>query len=136
MDLDPRELPHHLYSACLEVHRRLGPGLPTAVYGDCLARELRMRELFFKRNAALPIRYRGACLRGSVKTDFLIEKSLLLNIRSPERTLVDERDQLQNYLRLARLKFGLLVDFEVADLRMGFIRIVLDLITGDMEQTH
>lgn len=107
------------------MHRELGPSLPEVVYRDCLARELRMRELIFERDQPLPILYRGAQIDSSeIVLDFIIEGSLMLLIASDEPGL-DGKQELLTYLRLSGLQSGLWVNFGEDDLRRGMRRMVI-----------
>ena len=125
VNLDQNELPHLIAGVCLEVHRELGPGLPEVVYRDCVARELRMRELIFERDQPLPILYRGAQIDSSeIILDFVVEGSLMLLIASDEPNL-DGKQELLTYLRLSGLQSGLWVNFGEHDLRRGMRRMVI-----------
>ena len=125
IELDSAELPHFLSGACLEVHRELGPGLSTAVYRDCLARELRMRELFFEMNEPLLVHFRGISVESDDDVlDFIVESSVVLLVRSAEPgTLDSERGRLKSYLRHSGYEAGMLVNFNVRDLRAGIYRV-------------
>lgn len=137
LNLDTNELPHLLAGVCLEVHRQMGPGLPAAVYRDCLARELRLQEFAYSRDQPLPIFYRGEKISSSeIVLDFVVEDSLLVMVFSESfdefepRDLSGEQRQLETYLRLAGLDAGLWVNFNVEDLRTGMHRLI---VTGPAE---
>jgi GxxExxY protein len=125
VNLDQNELPHLIAGVCLEVHRELGSALPEVVYRDCLARELRMRELIFERDQPLPILYRGAHIDSSeIVLDFVIENSLVLLVSSDEPG-IDGKQELMTYLRLSGLQSGLWVNFGEPDLRRGMRRMLI-----------
>ena len=125
VNLDQNELPHLIAGVCLEVHRELGPGLPEVVYRDCLARELRMRELIFERDLPLPILYRGAHIDSSeILLDFVVENSLVLLVAS-DGPGIDGKQELKTYLRLSGLQSGLWVNFGEDDLRRGMRRMLI-----------
>ncbi len=130
MKLDNHELPHLISGVCLEVHRELGAGLPDVVYRDCLAREMRMRELIFERNKPLPILYRGGHIDSSeIILDFVVEDRLVLLIDSEDPAEagrhIDARRELATYLRLSGLTLGLWVNFGEPDLRRGIRRMAI-----------
>ena len=109
--------------AMIEVHRELGPGLLERAYESCLAAELDMRELGFARQVALPVRYKGrALLECGYRLDFIVERTILVELKSVEQLLPVHEAQLITYLRLAHLPVGLLVNFNVAALRRGGLR--------------
>lgn len=125
IELDSAELPHFLSGACLEVHRELGPGLSAAVYRDCLARELRMRELFFETNEPLLVHFRGISVESDDDIlDFIVESSVVVLVRSADPgSLEADRSKLKTYLRHSGYEVGMLVNFNVRDLRAGIYRV-------------
>lgn len=108
----------------MEVHRHLGPGLFADAYRDCLAHELRMKEILFKRNQPLPIRYKELAVECAARVDFIIENMLILQV-DPGDASGDPKAQLKNYLRLSGLETGFLVNFNTPDIRQGIKRIIV-----------
>src|SRR5688572_30294830 len=84
VNLDPQELPHLIVGACMEVHRHLGPGLMVDAYTDCLALELRMKEIIFQRDTSLGFTYKGQKVETGIKVDFLVEKSVIVSVEAVE----------------------------------------------------
>ncbi len=131
MKLDANELPHLIAGVCLEVHRQLGPGLPEAVYRDCLEREMRMRELEFERNSPLLIMYRGEHVPSAeIALDFVVEDQLVVLVTAGDGSDIEAemshgRRELETYLRLSGLNAGLWVNFNVDDLRTGMRRVMI-----------
>ena len=109
----------------MEVHRRLGPGLLESAYGACLAHELSFQGVAFETQVALPIVYREVRLDCGYRLDFLIEKRLILEIKSVAELSSVHQAQLITYLKLAKLRVGLLINFNVTLLRHGLKRVVL-----------
>ena len=109
----------------MEVHRHLGPGLAPEIYRDCLALELRMKELIFQRDAALPFSYKGQKVERGIPVDFLIEKSVILAVDSVPSLEVTHKNRLKNILRLTGHEVGLLVNFNVDNLRDGVKRFIV-----------
>jgi len=125
VNLDPQELPHLIVGACMEVHRHLGRGLMVDAYSDCLALELRMKEIIFQREAALPYTYKGHKVETGIKVDFLVEKSVIVSVESVESFTPAHKNRLKNLLRLTGYEVGLLVNFNVDNLRDGVKRIIV-----------
>src|SRR5262249_30878034 len=73
--------------AGIEVHRALGPGLLESAYEECLAHEFRLRGLEFERQWLVPVEYKGIALACGYRLDFLVERSLVVEIKSLERLL-------------------------------------------------
>lgn len=111
----------------MEVHRHLGPGLMAEAYRDCLALELRMREIVFLRDQPLPIGYKGHRVDSAVRVDFLIENCVIVSTSILDLgDLGDlQKEHMKNVLRLTGFETGLLVNFNVANLRDGVKRIIV-----------
>ena len=109
----------------MEVHRHLGPGLMPEAYRDCLALELRMKEIVFLRDTALPFSYKGRKVDTGIKVDFLVEQSVIVSVESVEAFTLDHKNRLKSLLRLTGYEVGLLVNFNVDNLRDGVKRIIV-----------
>ena len=109
----------------MEVHRHLGPGLMPEAYRDCLAVELRMKEIFFQRDSPLPFTYKNQKVETGIKVDFLVEKSVIVSVESVDAFTTDHKNRLKNLLRLTGYEVGLLVNFNVDNLRDGVKRIIV-----------
>ena len=129
MKLDIRELPHVLVSACLEVHKEVGPHLVREAYLECLAQELKMRELIFERNIPAEINYKGRRITRAFKFDFIVEQLIALDVQTfPENDLAMKdrcKERLSTFLRLSGHETGLLINFHAANLRNGIKRIIV-----------
>ncbi|MDI1320688.1 MAG: GxxExxY protein [bacterium] len=123
MEFDP--VSNRVIGLMLEVHRELGPGLLESAYPSCLAYELKAANIPFESEVPLPVRYKGLALDCAYRMDFVIEKSLVLELKSVDALLPIHDAQLLTYLRLSGLKIGLLVNFNVPLLRQGLKRLVL-----------
>ena len=118
-------LTEKVIGAALEVHKTLGPGLLESTYSECLARELSLRSIAFRREVPLNVSYKGVSLDCGYRLDFLVEERLLIEMKSVEQMDKLHEAQLLTYLKLAKVKTGLLLNFNVALLRDGIIRRVL-----------
>jgi GxxExxY protein len=72
----------------------------------------------------LPIHYKGAALECSVKLDLLIQRRIIVEVKSVESINNVHKAQLLTYLRLKNLWLGLLINFNVEVLRDGVKRIL------------
>lgn len=109
--------------ACIEVHRRLGPGLLEACYEKCVCLELELRGIRFERQVALPVLYKGLRLEQSYRLDLLVEDSLVVEIKAVEQLLPVHVSQTLTYLRLGNFPTGLLINFNQATLKAGVRRL-------------
>ena len=115
----------HVVGALIEVHRRLGPGLLESAYEACVAREFSLRGLRFERQRALPVSYKGELVDCAYRADFIVEGSILLELKVVERLLPIHVAQVITYLQLSSIPVGLLVTFNVRVLRHGLRRLWL-----------
>lgn len=123
MEFEP--LSRELIGAAIEVHRALGPGLLESVYQRCLAIELGQRGIGYKREVRIPIRYRGRSVGDAYRVDFIVDESIVVEIKSVQRVEDIHRAQLLTYLRLTGLRTGFLLNFNQATLRDGIVRMRL-----------
>lgn len=110
--------------ASIEVHKNLGPGLLESIYESCLCDELSNRGLRCERQVALPIHYKGKKLDETFKIDVLIEDEIVVELKAVEKILPIHEAQLLTYLRLAKTRLGLLINFNVPRLKDGFKRLI------------
>ena len=120
-----RELSGAVIGCGIRVHSALGPGLLEAVYEECLCHELHRAGLRFRRQCELPIWYDGLAIATRLRLDLVVNERLIVEVKAVERLLPIHDAQLLTYLKLARLKLGLLLNFNVAHFRDGLRRKVL-----------
>ena len=118
------ELTDQAIAACIEVHRTLGPGLLESADEECVCHELPVRRLSFERQVPLPVQYKGVKLDCGYRLDIVVERQLLLELKTVEALLPIHHAQLLTYLKLGRMTYGLLVNFHVPVLKEGLKRIV------------
>ena len=106
------------------MHSRLGPGLFERPYRECLGRELRGRGLSIEVEKLLPIEYDGHIIDFGYRLDILVESAVVLEIKAVGQLLPLHEAQLLAYLRLSRKRVGLLINFNVINLRDGIQRLV------------
>lgn len=111
----------------MRVHTELGPGLLESVYEECLDLELAAAGLKFVRQQVLPIRYRGQVIQGTLRLDFVVEDSVILELKSVEKLAAIHTAQALTYLKLSGLRLCLLINFNVELLKEGIKRVALGL---------
>jgi GxxExxY protein len=119
-------LTERIIGAALEVHRELGPGLLESAYDVCLAAELSARGLSVERQKALPVVYKNQQLECGYRLDFVVEGSVVLEIKAVERLERVHSVQLLSYLRFARCPIGLLINFHAGFLTRDGVRRVVN----------
>jgi GxxExxY protein len=118
-------LSNRVIGCAIEVHRVLGPGLLESTYERCLAHELECNNIAFVPQQPMPVNYKGVCLDCGYRVDLLIEGKLIVELKSVEHLQRVHEAQLLTYLKLAGIKTGLLINFNVTQLRSGLKRYVL-----------
>lgn len=113
-----------ILDAAFTVFGELGSSLLESVYEAALAHELRHRGLFVVRQAVIPVRYRGIELEEGFRADLVVEKKVLVELKSVERLLPVHGKQVLTYLRLSGLSLGYLINFGSPVLKDGIQRIV------------
>lgn len=123
--MDTDQLIAEIISAADEVHRSSGPGLHEAEFEECLCYELNLRQLSFERQKPLPMQqnYKGQLLDCGYKLNLVVEDSVGVQLKYCEKIEAIHKSQLRAFLKLAGLNRGLLVNFNVADLRDGIVKI-------------
>jgi GxxExxY protein len=119
------ELTKEIIGAAIEVHRELGPGLLESAYEVCLCYELKLRGIPFACQLPLPVAFKGVNLDCGYRIDVCVQESVVVELKSVEKLTDLHRAQLLTYLRLSRMKVGLLLNFNVPVLKDGIVRIVL-----------
>jgi len=121
------EISSQVIGAAIEVHKQLGPGLLESSYEACLHYELRERGLEVKSQVLVPILYKGFQLDAGYRLDILVENRVVLEIKSVEELEGIHTAQLLTYLRLTKLKLGLLINFNSEKLIDGVKRVANNL---------
>jgi GxxExxY protein len=116
-------LTHRIIGAAIEVHRLLGPGLLESTYEECLCLELVLLGIPFERQVPLPIVYKSMRLLRAYKPDLLIDRAVIVELKTVEKILPVHEAQLLTYLRLSGLERGLLINFNSVPLKSGIRRL-------------
>tara|TARA_Y100000294_G_scaffold166054_1_gene174102 strand:+ start:660 stop:1061 length:402 start_codon:yes stop_codon:yes gene_type:complete len=118
------KLSNFIIGAGIEIHRVLGPGLLESAYEECLCHELALKNIKFERQKNLPVTYKGVHLDCGYRLDILVEKIVIVELKTVERFEPIHEAQLLTYLKLSGLWLGLLMNFNVPVLKDGIRRIV------------
>lgn len=109
----------------MTVHRELGPGLLESAYSECLSVEFADRGLKFEREVHLPVVFKGRRVDCGYRMDFVIERTIVLEVKALETVLPVHEAQLLTYLRISGMKLGLMLNFNVPLMKQGIYRRVL-----------
>ncbi|NNE99986.1 MAG: GxxExxY protein [Pyrinomonadaceae bacterium] len=121
------ELSKIVIGLAMQVHTALGPGLLESSYKECLYYEIKRAGLKVEKEKPLPLVYEEVKLECGYRVDLLVEKKLIIEIKSVEATNDVHLAQVLTYLKLSDCRLGLLINFNVARLKHGVRRIVNNL---------
>ena len=124
LPLEVEELSRTLVDSAFKVHQALGPGLLESVYEACLCVELGKRGIRHETQAPIPLIYEDVRIEAGLRLDLLVEKSVILELKAVDKLLPIHQSQLLTYLKLADLRLGLLINFNVAMFKQGVRRII------------
>jgi len=114
-----------IIGCAMRVHTALGPGLLESAYQECLAYEFDQSGLRFDRHKRLSLNYGTVHLPRVYVADFIVENAVLLELKTVDHLLPVHTAQVVTYLRLAKLKKGLILNFRVTHLKDGIRSIIL-----------
>ncbi|VVB87108.1 PD-(D/E)XK nuclease superfamily protein [uncultured archaeon] len=120
--MDENELSNKIIGAAIEVHRSLGPGLLESTYEECLCHELSLSQIPFERQVGLPVVYKGNQLDCGYRIDMIVDKKVILELKSVSEVQPIHKAQLLTYMKLSGLKLGLLLNFNVMLMKDGIER--------------
>jgi GxxExxY protein len=118
------DIGHTIIGAAIKVHSAVGPGLLESAYETCLLYELEKQKLTVRRQVLIPIRYEDLTVDNGYRIDLLVGERVVVELKAVETILPVHRAQLLSYLRLGGFKLGYLLNFHVAHMRDGIVRIV------------
>ncbi|MCH8873892.1 GxxExxY protein [candidate division KSB1 bacterium] len=122
--MEVNEITEKIIGGAIEVHRNLGPGLLESVYEKALIIEFEAINLKFENQKKLNVKYKNRDI-GEYRIDFLIENSVVLELKSVERHDPVFEAQLLSYMKLGSYKVGLLINFNSKLLKDGIRRMIL-----------
>ncbi len=118
-------LSEQILDAASEVHRTLGgPGLLKSLYEDALFHELALRGIPALSQVQVPVTYKNYKLRESMRLDMLVDRKIIIEVKATENVLAVHKAQVLTYLRLTRLKLGIVINFGQSRLKDGWDRVV------------
>ena len=108
----------------MKVHSVLGPGLLEEVYKACLRHELQKRNVNVLSEVGLPVLYDDMTIDVGFRIDLLVENKLIVELKSVHALALIHKAQLLNYLKLSKIKLGLLLNFNCQHLKDGIVRLI------------
>jgi GxxExxY protein len=107
--MNENELSGRIIGAAIEVHRVLGAGLLESAYEECLCHEFSINNISFERQVQIPVLYKGIELNCGYRADIIVDKKVILELKSVAAIEPIHEAQVLTYLKLSGLKLGLLL---------------------------
>jgi GxxExxY protein len=125
--MDENQLSNIVIGCALDVHTALGPGLLENAYQECLFYKINQKGLFVEKEKYMPVIFEGVKIDCGYRLDILVEGKLIVELKSVKNLDSIHIAQVMTYLKLSKLKLGLLMNFNEIRLKNGIKRVVLDL---------
>ena len=122
--MDENHIGGLIVDCAINLHRKLGPGLLEGVYEAILARELEKRGLSVQRQVSIPIEFDGEVFDEGFRADLIVEKKVIIELKSVEKVIPAHKKQVLTYLKLTGLKVGYLLNFGEALMKDGITRTI------------
>ena len=121
------ELSGIIIDICYEIHTTLGPGLLESVYEEILCFELKERGIPFERQQAVPVIWKTIKMDIGFRPDVIVDQKVVVEIKSVETIAKSHPKITLTYIRLRKIKLGLLINFGAPVLKEGITRLVNNL---------
>jgi len=96
-----------------------------STYEECFCHELFLKGFAFERQKPLPVEYKGIKLDCSYRMDIVVENKVVVELKCVDKITPVHKAQLLTYLRLSKIKVGLIINFYTEILKNGIKRLVL-----------
>jgi len=118
-------LARQIVHAAFEVHSALGPGLLEKVYEVCFVHELKKAGVAVERQVYLPIQYDNLEFDEGLRLDVLVEGRIICELKAVNEMHPVWEAQVLSHLKLAKLRLGFLINFNVLLIKNGIKRLIL-----------
>ncbi len=125
IDKETNDLAYKIIGCAYRVHKNLGPGLLESVYEACLCYELDKEGIKYERQKELPVIYEGHSIDCGYRIDILVERKIIIELKTVEKIQPIHTAQVMTYLRLSNIHLGLLINFYTMNLQNGIRRYIL-----------
>ena len=122
--MEENEISYIIRGCIFTVYNNLGPGLLESAYGAALGFELINAGLNVKIQAPLPMIYQTVKVDVGYRLDLVVEDKVIIEIKSVENLIDVHHKQVITYLKLSRMRLGLLVNFNSTDISKNIFRKV------------
>ena len=113
-----------ILDAAIKIHRDFGPGMLESVYERMLEAELQKRGFVVETQKSISFIYEGMSFNDAFRIDLLVDGKVIVELKSTEKVSMVYHKQVKTYLKITGLQVGLLINFGMATLKEGFVRVV------------
>ena len=118
------EIANKIIGIAIDVHKALGSGLLESAYKECLYYKVGKSGLLIEKEKPIPLVFEEVKLDCGYRLDLLVEKKLVIEVKSVEALNDIHLAQTLTYLKLGNFKLGLLINFNVVLLKEGIKRVI------------
>ena len=119
-----KDITDRIIGAAMEVHTALGPGLLESIYEEALAHEFNLRKIRYDQQKEISLKYKDIFV-GNHRIDFLVEDNVIVELKSLDTLHPIHEAQILTYLKATSKRIGLLINFNVVQLKDGIKRFIL-----------
>jgi len=131
-EMNQNELAEVVIELCFRIHRKWGPGLLESVYEALLVHHLKKNGFFVEKQKGIPFIEDGVKLEIGFRADIIVERKLLLELKSVSQINNSFLKIVLTYLRILDLRLGLLINFGETYLKNGIKRVI----NGELEPSQ
>ena len=110
------QLTYSVIGCAIEVHKQIGPGLLESIYEKCLAKEFTINGINFKTQQRIPLEYKGLTLSADLRYDFLVEESMIVELKAMDGILPIHEAVLLTYMKLLDIPKGIIINFNCTNI--------------------
>ena len=123
--MEINQITHVILDSAYKVHTALGPGLLESAYQACLCYELKKKGFKVESEKPLPLVYEEVKLDCGYRIDLLVDNRVIIELKTVEQFTEVHQAQILTYMKLSKIKYGLLINFNVKSLKDGIKRFIL-----------
>ena len=108
--------------SAMEVHNYLGHGLKEKVYENSITVEFKQRGIPYQQQPRYPVTYKNQHV-GEFIPDLIAFSNIIIDTKVISKITDLERGQMLNYLKITKIKVGLIINFKQP--KLEYVRVVL-----------
>ena len=121
---DVRRITGDIIDSAMKIHKMFGPGMLESVYERMLAIELKRRGHSVECQKTVGFTYEGEAFEDAFRLDLLVDGEVVVELKSTGTMNPVFAKQLRTYLVLSGLEIGLVINFGMALMKDGIVRVI------------